>query len=342
MDLQPKQFEIFCGTGGVGKTTLATSRALFLAKQNSKVLLITIDPSKRLKELLELNESDAGDVKQVTIVQEDQPITFDALLMSPRKTLENMAKQSETPELKDNRILKILSRPHGGMNEILSVIELKKHYSSGKYETIILDTPPGSHFIDFLKSCNKIKAFFDKSFMDIFKHLRHGPADLAPTVMKRLMSSGVKKLIEYLKKVTGAEFIDDFIDAINILYYSKSEFLDAIDLQKEFQDKEKSSWFLVTSVEHSKYKEVLELKDHVKDYIHEDCYVCLNKSNIELWESVEIAKENIKTYKFKEVSIAKEKEIVRFVEKFFNNTITFAEVFEQSPLEHVKSLAKSW
>jgi anion-transporting ArsA/GET3 family ATPase len=43
------QLEIFCGTGGVGKTTLATSRANFLAKKNLKVLFITIDPSLRLK-----------------------------------------------------------------------------------------------------------------------------------------------------------------------------------------------------------------------------------------------------------------------------------------------------
>lgn len=48
MAVTTKSFEIFCETGGVGKTTLATSRALSLADQN-RVLLVTIDPPKDLK-----------------------------------------------------------------------------------------------------------------------------------------------------------------------------------------------------------------------------------------------------------------------------------------------------
>ena len=49
--------EIFYGTGGVGKTTLASTRAFHLAKQGRKVLLITIDPAKRLKDFLQIDEN---------------------------------------------------------------------------------------------------------------------------------------------------------------------------------------------------------------------------------------------------------------------------------------------
>ena len=63
MILTTKSFEIFCGTGGVGKTTLATARALNLAQSGLRVLLVTIDPAKRLKDLLKLEASAIGEAK---------------------------------------------------------------------------------------------------------------------------------------------------------------------------------------------------------------------------------------------------------------------------------------
>ena len=60
-----KPIEIFCGTGGVGKTTLASSRALYWALKGKKVLLITIDPARRLKEVLNLNDQKSGEIEKV-------------------------------------------------------------------------------------------------------------------------------------------------------------------------------------------------------------------------------------------------------------------------------------
>jgi len=118
--IHTKSFEIFCGTGGVGKTTLATARALSQASTGLRVLLITIDPAKRLKDLLKLTGDSIGEVTPVEV----KDIKLNALLMSPEKTIQRMAQKYQTPDLASNRIVKILSKPYGGMNEILSLVEV--------------------------------------------------------------------------------------------------------------------------------------------------------------------------------------------------------------------------
>ena len=126
-----------------------------------KILLITIDPSLRLKQILNLNESNAGQINEVTF----DNIVLDAQLMSTEKTFEKLGINSKSK----NKILEILMRPNGGMNEIMAVLEVQQHIKSSNYDTIVLDTPPGKHFLDFLDASKKIDKFFDSSYIEVFK-----------------------------------------------------------------------------------------------------------------------------------------------------------------------------
>jgi anion-transporting ArsA/GET3 family ATPase len=339
--IQTKSFEIFCGTGGVGKTTLATARALSQASRGLRVLLITIDPARRLKDLLGLSESSIGEVTPVSV----NGIGLDALLMSPEKTIRRMAEKHGTPDLAANRIVQILSRPYGGMNEILSLVEVQMQFESGKYDVVVLDTPPGAHFLDFLEGISKIRAFFDQSFVELFTYLgtktaTTGKKIFGISLINRVLSSGLKKLLSYLERVTDANFIQDFVQAVQIIYQSKDAFLKGLSLQDRLKSKSECNWFLVTSVEQGKAQEAIEMKAHATHFIHQDHFLVLNKCLEQELHDWTPAKSELQQLRSSLEN--REQELKKSLRANFPVVLEFPEIMSLEPVEHVNFLTKKW
>ena len=328
-----KQVEIFCGTGGVGKTTLAASRALYLARQGKKVLLMTIDPSLRLKQLFNLKDHDAGSIMEAPkeLVAVDRGC-LNILLMNNESTLKETLDQDPIK----NHILATLSMPYSGMNEILSLIELQKHIESKAFDHIVLDTPPGKHFIDFIQSAEKIKHFFDKSFVRLFLSLGESNKSFFSTMIE----GGIKKVLTYLEKVTGESFVETFIDALITLFKRKDFFLAGLRTPVALENQVDTNWFLVFSVEQQKSQELKLMGKYLTQKTRSNKHLVINKSlkdELHSWNP-----KNSQLIDLKESMLKRENALKVIEHGTYDQHLFFPEIIDIEPKVHMEKLCDCW
>lgn len=160
---------IVVGSGGVGKTTLAASLGLVSARRGRRTLVMTFDPSLRLKDALGVDEVakdrpvevavGGGDSLEVSLLDARQ--TFDRLV-------ERYAPDDEAKErILGNRFYAHLAGNLAGILEYMAVERLFEVAQEGRYDQIVLDTPPTRQALDFLEAPERIVRFLDSGALKI-------------------------------------------------------------------------------------------------------------------------------------------------------------------------------
>jgi anion-transporting ArsA/GET3 family ATPase len=169
MDPRRKPLIIVVGSGGVGKTTLAAAVGLRAARRGDNALVMTFDPSLRLKDALgvgdEARETEtevaAGGRGRLWASLLDARTTFDRLI--DRYAPDPQAKE----RILSNRFYDRLSGNLAGVLEYMASERLFEVAASGAYDRIILDTPPTRQALDFLGAPTRIVSFLDSGALRI-------------------------------------------------------------------------------------------------------------------------------------------------------------------------------
>lgn len=221
------QVSICVGAGGVGKTTVSSIIALERALLGRRVLLITLDPARRLMDALSLEEACHEPVK----------VDIDRLMgEAPQKTgemfafmpdlksewmdfLEDSIQRSDVRhEITSNHFYKYMVEGLPGAFEIICSHIMFRLMKDGKYDDIILDTPPSSHSISFFEVPKKISRVLNQS---LFNRLIKSRKSMLFKVTKRVafLSGGI--LEKTLERIIGSHFLSELIDfalTIDALY----------------------------------------------------------------------------------------------------------------------------
>ena len=174
--LATKRILVACGSGGVGKTTTAAALALRAARSGRRVLVCTIDPSRRLATSLGLNQL-TGKPRAIELARLSPPparggalwamvldvkSTFDALVA--RHTPDAAARE----RILGNRFYRHISAALAGSHEYMAMEKLLELSADERWDLVVLDTPPTRHALDFLEAPDRLVDFLDTSILRWF------------------------------------------------------------------------------------------------------------------------------------------------------------------------------
>ena len=152
---------VTCGTGGVGKTSVAAALGFEIAQQGKRAIVITIDPARRLADAIGLGEGTGNEIQRVPldatgelwVTMLDVQETFDSLVRDTSPTPER------AKEVMDNSFYRSLSRSLSGTRDYMAAERLYDLCEDDRFDVIIVDTPPSRNALDFLESPERLARF---------------------------------------------------------------------------------------------------------------------------------------------------------------------------------------
>lgn len=290
---------IICiGSGGVGKTTFSAGLGAKAASLGYKVLVLTIDPSKRLAQTLGIEgHTDIVKVPGQKFKGElyasvvDHKKTFDDFIRraTSRNANPSNLKSESVEKILQNKLYQQLTTNLSGSQEFTSLEKLLSAHESGDFDLIILDTPPAKHAVDFLNAPQKISALFTEGVAKWFRD----PKGEKRGILSAIVNTGTKQVLKALEALTGNDFIKELADFFVKIESHQDKLQSRVLAVHKLLVGPNTQFCLVTAFDRAKLIEAQNLaKDIRKNGYHLE-YVVINRAH-PLWYDPKAAFEKMK------------------------------------------------
>jgi anion-transporting ArsA/GET3 family ATPase len=220
LDDRETRIVVCCGSGGVGKTTTSAALALRAAERGRRVVVLTIDPARRLAQSMGIEKLD-NTPRPVPGVDESSGGSLDAMMLDMKRTFDEVVESQASPEkaaqILANPFYQALSSSFAGTQEYMAMEKLgqlhKDAARTDRWDLIVVDTPPSRSALDFLDAPERLSSFLDGRFIRIMLAPARGPA--------RLMTAGLGVVTSSLTKILGTQVLRDmqtFVAAFDTLF----------------------------------------------------------------------------------------------------------------------------
>jgi anion-transporting ArsA/GET3 family ATPase len=219
---------VCCGSGGVGKTTTAAAIGLRAAERGRHVVVLTVDPARRLAQSMGLSSLDntprlvpgigpgrAGDNRG------DDGGSLHAMMLDMKRTFDEIVEAHADPDraaqILANPFYQSLSSSFAGTQEYMAMEKLGQLRRAQEWDLIIVDTPPSRSALDFLDAPQRLGRFLDGKLL----RLLTAPAKFGGRAYMRVLNAGFGVVTGVLTKILGAQVLRDvqtFVAALDTMF----------------------------------------------------------------------------------------------------------------------------
>jgi anion-transporting ArsA/GET3 family ATPase len=210
---------VCCGSGGVGKTTIAAAIGLRAAERGRHVVVLTVDPARRLAQSMGLTTLDntprpvdgvTGNGGSLHAMMLDMKRTFDEIV-------ESHADPDRAAQILANPFYQSLSSSFAGTQEYMAMEKLGQLRRADEWDLIVVDTPPSRSALDFLDAPQRLGRFLDGRLLRMLV----APAKLGGRTGFKMINAGFGMVTAVITKIIGSQLLRDvqtFVSAMDTMF----------------------------------------------------------------------------------------------------------------------------
>jgi anion-transporting ArsA/GET3 family ATPase len=249
--LAAKEIVVTCGSGGVGKTTTAAAMAAMSAVHlGGKVLVLTVDPARRLANAMGLesfgNVETRVDMSAFAEAGVEPRGELWAAMLDTKQSWDDLVRRhapndSTRDQILANPLYQNVTGKFVQSHDYIAMERLHEIHASGRYDVIVVDTPPTRNAIDFLDAPDRMAEFFSSRLLRWL---------IAP-YRSRFVTAASKPFYTVADRILGAQFLQDIAEFFILFQTMYDGFVERARAVERLLHDRRTTFVVVTTLEHA-------------------------------------------------------------------------------------------